>query len=299
MSQRQSYWHLEGLGREPSPYEIATSRLLYYVDRGFEVSTPISAWYAEHQRGSALQCQDAEAFRDPRATTYASYTSLQREQESHVDELLASIEASNYDRRLSPSWVATLAAVLPPLRYPVHGLQMIACYVGHMAPAGRVVVACALQAADEIRRIQRLAYRTRQLQELDASFGADAAALWQRDQAWQPLRELIERLLVTYDWGEALVALNVVVKPALDDLFMARFAQLARAAGDDLFAKLLGSLQMDCCWHHAWTDALITTLVAQTAGNAAVVTAWTEKWRPAAMAATAALEPLFLPPVKT
>ena len=39
MKQR-TYWHLEALGRRPTDYEIATSRLLYYVGRGFEVTLP-------------------------------------------------------------------------------------------------------------------------------------------------------------------------------------------------------------------------------------------------------------------
>lgn len=297
MTRQQTYWHLADSGQRPSDYDIATSRLLYYVGRGFEVRTPLAAWYREHQLGSALRCKDGEAFRDPRATTYASYTALQREQERYVDGLLAAIESSGlaagYDQRLAPSWIATLARVLAPLRYPVHGLQMLACYVGHMAPGGRIVVACALQAADEIRRIQRLAYRTRQLQQLDARFGTDARDLWQRDPAWQPLRALIERLLVTYDWGEALVALNLVVKPVLDDLFMVRFGQAALAAGDGLLARLLGSLYEDCRWHQAWAERLVATLVAQEPENQSVVTGWMQAWRPAAAAAKFALEPLF------
>jgi len=34
-----------------------------------------------------------------------------------------------------------------------------------------------------------------------------AKSLWENDPLWQPLRQFVERLLVTYDWGEAFVAL--------------------------------------------------------------------------------------------
>jgi toluene monooxygenase system protein E len=293
MSSRQTYWHLQGRSQTTSDYEIATSRLLYYPARGFEVSTPLAAWYAEHQRGSLLHCPDGELFVDPRATTYASYIALQCRQERFVDGMLAAIEGSDYDRKLPAAWTSTLARLLAPLRYPMHGLQMLACYVGHMAPGGRIVVACALQAADEIRRIQRFAYRMRQLQELDPKFGEDGKAHWQRAAPWQPLRQLVEHLLIAYDWGESLVALNVVLKPLFDELVMVRFARAAHDAGDELLEALLGALYEDCRWHVAWTNALFDTLLAHEPANREAVGRWIEKWRPQARAAVSALEPLL------
>jgi toluene monooxygenase system protein E len=193
MNPQRTYWHLEPLKRKPSEYEVVTSNLLYYVDRGFEVQTPLADWYQQHQRGSPLRCRDWERFRDPRETTYSKYTDLQRKREIFVDGLLAAIETTGYDRRLSPACVRVVDRVLGPLRYPVHGLQMAAAYVGSMAPNGRIVIACLLQAADEIRRVQRLAYRMRQLQETHEGFGARSKAVWEQDPAWQPLRKVIER----------------------------------------------------------------------------------------------------------
>jgi len=57
----------------------------------------------------------------------------------------------------------------------------------------------------------------RQLQVTHPDFGSKA---WQNDPIWQPLREVIETLLVTWDWGEALVALQFVLNAAFDKLFM-------------------------------------------------------------------------------
>ena len=293
LSARTTYWHLEGRGAPPSDYEVVTSRLLYYPGRGFEVSTPLSGWYAEHQRGSLLRCPDGDAFRDPRETTYASYVARMCAQEARVDALLAEADRAGYDRKLSRPWLKLLSRVLSPVRYPLHGLQRLACYVGHMAPSGRVVVAGALQAADEIRRIQHIAYRTRQLEEVEPGFASDAARSWQHEPAWQPLRELIERMLVTYDWGEALVALNLVLKPMFDDWLMGRLGRAARAADDSVLAGVLAALHEDCAWHRAWAEALVTTLVSQAPENLTVVSRWLEAWRPRARAALAPLEALI------
>jgi toluene monooxygenase system protein E len=282
---RRTYWHLEQQRRKPSVYEIASSRLLYYPERGFEVQAPLAAWYAQHQHGSPLRCRDWDAFADPRQTTYASYVELQHRRETYVDGLFAAIDATGYDQRLAAAWLPTLERVLAPLRYPCHGLQMAAAYVGHMAPGGRIVICAALQAGDEIRRVQRLAYRMRQLQATYPAFGADSKQVWQGDELWQPLRRLIEHLLVAYDWGEAFAALQLVVKPAFDTLFVAQLGDTAAAHGDEVLAKILLSLDEDCAWHRAWSDALVAHALADEPANAAVLRGWIARWREQALAA--------------
>src|SRR4051812_43627663 len=86
----KTYWHLRDAGRLPSEYELVTSRLLYYVGRGFEVDVPLAQWYRQYQQDSPFSCSDWELFGDPRQTTYARYTSLQHDREVFVDGLLQS-----------------------------------------------------------------------------------------------------------------------------------------------------------------------------------------------------------------
>ncbi len=289
----RTYSHLQNLGRKPSEYDIVTSKLLFYPERGFEVNTPISAWYAKHQQGSPIHCKDWEAFRDPRETTYTKYTELQKAKETFVDGLLNAVDATGYDTAMTITWRTRLERVLPVLRFPVHGLQMLAAYVGQMAPTGRVVITGALQAADEMRRIQRCAYRMRQIQETRASFGADSKALWQEDPMWQPLRQVIERMLVTYDFGEAFVALNLVLKPAFDELFMVHFARLAASQGDEVLSQMFLSLNEDCLWHRQWSNALAATLIHDDAANVAPMRAWAARWHEPVMQAMRAFAPVF------
>jgi toluene monooxygenase system protein E len=289
----RTYWHLEPLARKPSEYEIATSRLLYYVGRGFEIDSPLGPWYERYQSRSRLRGAEKDDFADPRATTYARYVATRKKREAFVDGLFQSMEDTAYDRALSPAWRETLSGIVGPLRYCGHGLQMAAAYVGQMAPSGRVVVAALFQAADEMRRVQRLAYRMRALRQLDAGFGADARERWQEDATWQPLRALVERLLVTYDWGEAFTALDVVVKPALDDLFLVQVGRLAQSRGDDLLARVFLSLNEDCQWHREWSAALVQTLLVKDPANRAPLDGWVEKWAPLAQDAVDAFLPLF------
>lgn len=290
---QKTYSHLADRRRVPSEYELVSTGLLYYPKRGFELDVPVRAFYERHQRDSALRFSDWDQFRDPRETTYTKYTGIQRNQEVFVDGILQSIEDSDYDARLPEAWRLALGGIISPARYLFHGLQMLAAYLGQMAPGGRVVMAALFQAADEMRRVHRFAYRLRQLQNTYADFGADGKQRWQTDPLWQPCREAIERLLVTYDFGEALVGVNLAVKPLVDTL-LEQLGQLAAEHGDPLLREIFHSLAADCQWQQSWTAALFQMLFADPAGpvNRAAVQGWLARWLPIGQRATAGLAEL-------
>jgi toluene monooxygenase system protein E len=298
MVQQKTFWHLLPQRRMPSEYEIVTSKLLLNTGEGFtgkrfELNVPLRQWYEQYQQGSPLACSSWEKFRDPRETTYTKYTELQMGKEIFVDTILEEIDANGYDRELLPQWVQTLATLIAPFRYPGHALMMIATYVAQMAPGGRIVVAGTFQAGDEARRVERLAYRVRQLQLAFPGFAADSKSLWERDPRWQPLRQFVERLLVTYDWGEAFVALNLVLKPMIDDLFLKHTSDLALGHNDHLLGQILYSLNEDCQWHRQWSQALTQTAIEDTPTNRQLIQTWINKWYPGALRAVDAFSPLF------
>lgn len=283
---QRTYWHLQAERRVPSSYEIATSRLLYYPERGFEVETPVAAWYRRHQAGLSLSPEAWERFRDPRETTYAKYVAIASDRESFVDALLRSVGGSSPPKA---DWLQAQGRLVAVLRYPCHGLQMVAAYVGQMAPAGRVVMCFAFQAADELRRVQRWAQRTQELETLQPGVAEAARQVWLKDASWQPLRRLVETLLVTYDFGEALVALNLVVKPLFDRLFLAGLAQLAQSRGDTVLAKICFSLEEDARWQREFSAALVRLVLDADPGNRASLESWIQRWYPPTSAALSSL----------
>ncbi len=298
MAQQKTYWHFLQQRRMPTEYEIVTSKLLFYTGEGFtgkrfELDVPLQDWYKRFQQDSPLTCTSWDSFQDPRETTYTKYNEVQRDKEIFVDGILEEIELSGYDGQRSPRWLHVLSRVLAPLRYPGHGLQMVASYMGQMAPSGRIVIVAALQAADEMRRVQRIAYRVRQLQQLYAGFATDSKRRWETDVLWQPLRMAVENLLVCYDWAESFVALNLVLKPMVDELFMSHLSELAVREGDYLLGQIFYSLNEDCRWHREWSRALTTMVVNDKLQNRATIQGWIEKWHPVAERAVRAFAPLF------
>ena len=298
MAPQKTYWHLLEQRRMPTEYEIVTSKLLCYTGEGFtgkrfELDVPLKDWYRRYQEESPLACSSWERFRDPRETTYTKYTELQRDKEIFVDGILEEIERTGYDTTLRPAWLHLFEKLVAPLRYPGHGFQMIASYFGQMAPSGRIAIAAALQSADEMRRIQRIAYRIRQLQQIYPGFAADSLTLWQTDPLWQPLREVVERLLVAYDWAESFVGLNLVLKPLVDELFMKHLSDLALIEEDYLLGQIFYSLNEDCQWQRQWTECLVRMTIDDNPRNRSTIQDWINRWYPLAARAVRTFSRLF------
>ena len=294
-------WSLLGeVRRRPSVYEATAAKFAYHFRRDpapFEMdpAAAINQWYLTHREGSAFNVDDWEGFRDPAKLTYSDYVTLQHDRETYLDLLIDHHEGSSSVAALSPGWVATLTELLVPLRFPLHVLQMTGLYVGQMAPSAYVINCAHFQAADEMRRIQRFAYITKLL----ANEHGDAIALtatardpWQSAEAWQPLRRVSEQMLTVYDWGQALVVLNLALKPALDSVVNESLASLAIANGDEFLALVLAELQRDSARSESWTAALLQYALDKEPGLAGVVRGWLDEWAPRADDAVAALSEL-------
>jgi toluene monooxygenase system protein E len=269
--------------RQPAPFELSPD-------------TPLNRWYLEHREGSALQADDWEGFRDPGRLIYRGYVALQHQRETVIDGLVDDFERREHDAGLDEGWVRLLSRLYVPMRFPIHALQMAGLYVGQMAPSSFIANAAYFQAADELRRVQWVAYRAR---SLAVAHGGDIGSseatrrTWEDDPVWQPMREAVETMLVAYDWGEAFAALNLAVKPLFDALCNGQLAELARVNGDDLLALMLDQFELDAARSRDWSRALVAHAVDQRAENRDVLRGWVERWTPVAERGADALAGLF------
>jgi Methane/Phenol/Toluene Hydroxylase len=286
-TRRVKTWSSFGnLGRKPSEYEIVTHNMNHTVgamplEMGAEVHG--NQWLLRHRDGIALKVAGLESFRDPDQMTYRKYTQAMDEQEIYVDGLLQNYsDVQRSDHKLAPAALDLLAAVLTPARYLGHGLQMVSAYVQQLAHSSYLANCAAFQTADQLRRVQRVAYRTRQLAapHPERGFGVAERQRWERDPDWQPAREAIERLLLAYDWDHAFVGLNLVVKPVVDALFLKGFADLAREHGDELDALIAENLYLDAERSRRWTVAACRAMAQADAANSNVLRERLAQWQP-------------------
>ena len=281
----RTWSHLAGQRRRPSEYEIVSTDLLWSTDDAMpwalSPDIDMNKWYVKYRNESPLRHDDWDAFRDPDALVYRSYNVMQDGQETYVDGLLADYAGNAHDASLGADWVAALARLYTPARYPLHGLQMGAAYLVQIVPASTIENCAMFQCADQLRWVSRIAYRTRELANAwpDAGFAEGERGVWEGDPCWQGFRELLERALVAYDWAEHFVALNLVAKPAFDEAFLRQLGRSARRNGDALLAQLLDAQWIDSERARRWTAALVD-FARQREGNDSVLADWLAKWAP-------------------
>lgn len=276
--------------RKPTEYEAVTGQFHYHFNRrpapfDLDPGSAINRWYLKHREGSPLQAENWEGFRDPAALDYRRYIALQHDREVYAEGVVDHYEALDNDHNLDPAWIETLTRIYVPARYLFHVLQITSLYVGQLAPSAYITNAAFFQAADELRALQWIAYRAKSLSLTHGTQLANTEAtrrIWETDQAWQPARETLERLLLAYDWGEAFTALNLVVKPAFDALFKEAFVDVASHNGDGLTGALLQESRVDSTRNQAWSAALARYALTANPANRAVIDGWVEKWRPLA-----------------
>ncbi|WP_030263579.1 toluene monooxygenase [Streptomyces violens] len=287
----KTWGHLAARRRKPSEYEIVSTKLLWHTrdaEQPWDVGhTGVMAdHYRKYRNGSPVTHPDWDAFRDPDELVYRTYNILQDGQETYVEGLLDQHNAEAHDKGLSAEWTATLAQLYTPSRYLLHTVQMASAYLVHMAPASTIANCAAFQAADSLRWLSNVAYRTAELglAHPGIGFGERERELWEELPAWQGFRELMERQLTTFDWAEAFVALNVVAKPAIDETLFRQLGVSARREDDVLHALLGEAALRDSERSRRWTTALVAQM-AEVDANLPQLRKWVEKWQPLATAA--------------
>jgi toluene monooxygenase system protein E len=301
-ARKRRTWSAFGdIRRIPSEYEVMTHETNWTLRAGRKVpfeqnpSSPANLWFLTYREGSPLKVEDWNAFRDPDQTTYRTYVSLQNDEETKVDGLLAQYADAGADAALAPEWVAVLGRLFAPSRFPLHGAQQVQAYVGRIAPSSYITNAAAFATGDLLRRVTRTAYRTRELQLAHpaSGIGERERQIWEGDAAWQGVRKAVETALIAYDWGEAFTAMNLVLLPTLDDVLLTQFGTVARASGDELAWLLSNLLAADARRRDRWSTALGAFAVAQRAGNVDVLRKWVDRWSARADEAVAALAPVL------
>jgi toluene monooxygenase system protein E len=284
----KTWSHLSKQRKRPSEYEIVSTNLHFHTnnkEKPFEVGqdAKMNDWYLKYRNNSPLTHDDWDAFRDPEQLVYRTYNILQEGQEAYVEGLLNQFSERGNDQMISKEWAADLARLYTPSRYIYHAVQMISSYLHQMSPASTISNLSTYQAADHLRWVTHSAYRTCELGKTwsDVGFGENEREHWENDLAWQGFRELAEKALVVWDWAEATVVQEVVLKPAISAAVQKQLG-LAGAENGDTLLSLLNDAQMrDAERHQRQTKSLMEFAMANEA-NGPIIQGWVDKWQPLA-----------------
>lgn len=299
--------------RVPTTYDIAAHRTNYDIGERYDGEVPrlatspdqpLPKWYRKYREGSAITGEypdDFDSWRDPRELTYEKYNDLMDERENTIETLYEQAEVLERDTEESGDpWVEFQREAFLPLRYPFHGLQMLASYLTMVAPSSTISTAMTFQSTDEIRRQERFARRATQLQKEfpDRGFAETEGEIWEEHEMWQPLRKAVEHLLVEYDWGKSFVGANLVLKPLLDELVLAQYSELFDQNNSELYAQVLDNFYLDADRHQEVAASVGEHIIEIDEDNREVIQAAIDEHYPTCHEAIEAFRPAFeeMPP---
>ena len=298
----RTFEHLQGRQRRPNVYDEVTSHIQWgETFRGRFPELPSEGanyHFPEHYKlgywdpsKTQWRFDDWEAFRDPSQLTYRSYHEVQHQREYALTSVLDAARSSRALTDFDAEWLATLRSFFGVLRFAEWGVSMVCQYVSRFAINAQITNCALLESFDELRHTQRIAEWTRDLETVHGGFG-DYRRQWIEAPAFQPLREYLERACVVRDWGEAVLATNIVLEPLLQPVQHALMTEVAHQHGDSVLPFFSESLQLDEQRHWAWARALAEMVHADD-HNVHLTQAWVDTWYPRAHDAVAELGAIF------
>jgi toluene monooxygenase system protein E len=294
------------LGRKkPSEYQIVTYALSYWADprsptyiydKGpFELGTEhiTQKWYKHFRDNSPFikplfERGEWHDYEDPYKLTYWTYNSMADDNETFLDKIYEEIVNTKYDWNLSEEVLELYKNVYDPLRYVFHIMQMESMYLASMAPTSSITNVFIFMGMDHMRRVQRIAQRVKMLDIVYPSlgFGKEARKIFEESPLFQPTREVLEKMLSTYDVGESLVAFNLAVKFILDELTLQHLTQQFSKMGDEMIRHIHMSFYNDTLRHRHQAQELFKYAFSKEPSLKDVIKPWLKDWQEMAFNAT-------------
>jgi len=240
---------------------------------------------------SALRLTDPYSYRDPRQFYYTPYVASRAGMYDAFGKTLRYLEERDLLARLPAGWRSAMETLLVPLRHYEAGAQLI-FVAGARFAYGTAVEQCLSYAAfDRIGAAQMISRIGIDLDGGTADLLAEAKTQWSSATVLQPLRRLVEELLIEPDWAVGLVALDFVDRLLYPLLYrhLDEAALLQGAGAYSLLAQHFAGWFDD---ERRWLDALLAEWVADEAhgsANRTALQAVTNTWLPRAVAAATAI----------
>lgn len=222
---------------------------------------------------TAIRMADWYALRDPRQFYYATWTMARARQQEAMEANYQFVESRGLAARMADAQRAHACAVLMPLRHVAWGGNMNNCSMCSRGYGTAFTAPAMFHAMDQLGVAQ---YLTRLGLAMDEPGVLEAGRNdWLQDPAWQPLRRLVEDLLVLQDPIELFMAQNLALDGLLYPLIYGRFVDGPLALHGGTAVSMLTAFMPE--WHAEsarWIDAVAKVAAAESAGNRALLSRW-------------------------
>lgn len=252
-----------------------------------------------------IKSSDWHRFRDPNEEWEKTYYVNNSNSIRQIQQSIENAKSENIFENWDKSWLDILARHVTTWSHADQGLGM---YV--FMPAQRAAMsnmhnnAIAVNCMHKLRTAQDIILYNMELSEIFSEEEFNPIAhqeAWMEDEAWQGVRENVERIMNATDWAETTFASNIVFEPLVGELFRSHFAmRFAPLHGDSLTPTLIGVSEREFNDRDlAYTrDMMQDMLEDEEYGdeNRQLMQEWLDEWVPYSMAAAKGLEPIWSEP---
>lgn len=276
--QRQTFDHLvRRFGDKPASryqegsYDIQPVENLHYVP----------TWDPDQQLYDAsitrIVMKDWYAFKDPRQFYYTTYTLARAKQQDTTEANFSFIEDHGLFNNMSPGLRKKAIEILVPLRHVAYGANQnntLICGYGYGTTFTQPMMYHAMDNLGIAQYISRLGLLLGDVEALETGKKA-----WLNDPAWQPLRRLVEDMMVVRDPFELFVAQNVTLDGLLYPLVYQRVVVGEFSASNTGIA--LGT-QFQRDWYEEtakWIDSVLKIAGTESEDNRVVMKGWIDHYR--------------------
>ncbi|MBB2891950.1 phenol 2-monooxygenase [Flexivirga oryzae] len=240
---------------------------------------------------SAVRLTDPYSYRDPRQFYYTPYVTNRAALHDAFLKSLAYIDDRDLLTKLPVGWASLLGTVLVPLRHYESGAQLISVTGARFAYGASIEQCLSYAAFDRIgsaQMISRIGISLGQGTDEDLIAGKEH---WIGAEHLQPLRRMIEELLVEQDWVVSTIGLDLVDR-LLYPLLYRHLDEAAIGGGASAYGLLA---QHFATWYvdqRKWLDALIAEWIADPThgtANRKQLAAIVQTWLPHAIDAVTAV----------
>ena len=243
------------------------------------------------ERYTALRLTDPYSYTDPRQLYYTPYVTRRAALHDEFGKTLGYLEERDLLPRLPGMWQAALATAVVPLRHYESGAQLVSVAGARFANGTSLEQCCTFAAFDRIGNAQMLSRVGIALGSGSGDVLTRAKREWTDAARLQPLRRLIEEIMVLGDWAEGILAIDQIDTLLYPLLYrgLDEAALLGGAAGYSLVAQHFTAWFAD---QRKWLDALVAAWAGDEqhgAANREVLARIGQAWGGRAREAVAAL----------
>lgn len=284
---RQTFSHIArrfGTDKAASRYEEATYDVQPVANFHYRPT-----WDPERElfdpRRTAIEMADWYAFRDPRQFYYATYNISRAAMQQSFDDAVNFVDKRGLVGSVDADWRAMFATYLLPLRHVEWAANMNCQLIADWGYGTQITSAAAFCGTDRLGIAQIISRIGLVLGEGSDEQLLAAKTQWLDAPEWQPMRRLVEDLLVVRDWFELFVAQLVVLDGYVYPLVTQAFDRAGAAHNGSPLSMMTGFLGDWFADNSRWTDAVLKAAAGESEANRQTLRDWFDRWDERARAA--------------